>query len=182
MTTPATVVMKLEKKSANADLENTRRNVAKLKFQTINPGQTRKVAEILAKEIKKIPLIKNQTFVIGLQGNLGAGKTIFVKGFAKGLGIKELIKSSSFVIMRIFELGHNKKQHFNHLIHFDAYRISKLKEIAELGFNEIIKNPQNIVIIEWFEKVKKIIRIPCLKIEFKILKNNKRELTFSLTK
>lgn len=140
-----------------------------IRVQTQNSQQTQKLAEIFAKKIKNISLLKS-AFVIGLEGNLGSGKTTFVQGFAKGLGIKEKIKSPSFAIMKIFELGHKKNKSFNHLIHLDAYRLNKPEEILDLGFEEIIKNPKNLVLIEWFEKIKKILEKPHIKIAFKILK------------
>lgn len=89
-----------------------------LKMKTKSAGQTQKLAQILAKKIKKLPA-QSSALIIALKGNLGSGKTTFVKGLAKGLGVKETIKSPSFVILKIFELPKSVKN-FNHLIHIDA--------------------------------------------------------------
>ena len=64
------------------------------------------------------------------------------------------------------------------LYHFDCYRINKAKEILDLGFEEIISNPNNIVVIEWAERVKKILPKNTLWITFKFINEDKREITF----
>src|SRR3989338_1994273 len=111
---------------------------------------TQRLGEILAKEILNRPLGK-RAVVLTLQGELGAGKTCFLQGFAKGLGIKEKIKSPTFVVYKKF---HVPCSMFHDFYHFDCYRIKDSKEISDLGFKEIISNPENIVAIEWSEKIK----------------------------
>jgi len=130
---------------------------------TKNPGQTQKLGKELAKEVLALrrlraPYGKNNKWAVifGLQGCLGSGKTTFLQGFAKGLGIKEKILSPTFVIFKRFEI----KKQFSNFYHFDCYRIQKPKEILDLKFKEIILNPKNIVAIEWPEKVKKFCRNP----------------------
>ena len=88
--------------------------------------------------------------VVGLYGDLGAGKTTFTKGVAKALGIFEVIASPTFVIMKIYELS---EQLFKHLVHIDAYRLEKSSELKHLGWSEIIYDPENLVLVEWPEKV-----------------------------
>lgn len=89
--------------------------------------------------------------VIALSGELGSGKTTFVQGFAKGLGIKEKIISPTFVLMRHHQIPKTEKV----LFHIDLYRLEKDKEFNDLGITEILNNP-NQVIIEWAEKLKKL--------------------------
>jgi tRNA threonylcarbamoyladenosine biosynthesis protein TsaE len=91
--------------------------------------------------------------VIGLYGNLGAGKTTFTQSVAKALGITEIITSPTFVIEKIYELTNQK---FTHLIHIDAYRIEKPEELTSLGFQNIIGDKNNLILIEWPEKIEKI--------------------------
>ncbi len=93
---------------------------------------------------------KNVAVVVGLYGNLGAGKTAFTKAIAKNFGVEDNITSPTFVIEKIYELTNQK---FKHLIHIDAYRLEKEQELISLGWNEIINDPENIIFIEWPERV-----------------------------
>jgi tRNA threonylcarbamoyladenosine biosynthesis protein TsaE len=145
-----------------------------LEITTHNAAQTKKIAFALAKEIVKSPGGKG-AFVIALEGNLGAGKTTFVQGFAKGLGIKEIPKSPTFVLMNIYSFGKtlNAKRQtlklthkYKHLVHIDCYRIASAKELAHLGIKEIFKDPHNIVLIEWAEKIEKVIPQDVLWLKF----------------
>ena len=106
--------------------------------------ETRKIAQQLGRKIK--------TGVIALKGELGAGKTIFAQGFAKGLRIKEKIISPTFVLIRQHKIPQTEKIFY----HIDLYRIEKPKSLQELGIDEILSNPNNIILIEWAEKLKKL--------------------------
>jgi tRNA threonylcarbamoyladenosine biosynthesis protein TsaE len=147
-------------------------------FSTKNPSQTKKLGEILAKEIlKTVPTKK--AFIIGLTGELGGGKTTFLQGFAKGLGIKEKILSPTFVIMKKFKIRGNSCLNlckFVYFYHLDCYRIKKPKEILDLDFKKIILNPQNIIAIEWAEKIKKILPKNTFIFKFKFINKTKREI------
>lgn len=90
--------------------------------------------------------------VIALTGELGTGKTIFVQGFAKGLGIKDKIISPTFVLIRQHKIPKSSKT----LYHIDLYRLERLKDTRYLGLEEIWSNPNNIVLIEWPEKLKEL--------------------------
>ena len=109
---------------------------------TKNSKETERVAEIFAGEILKLKTKK--AIVVGLEGELGAGKTTFAKGFARGLGIREEMKSPTFILMRVFR---TKKKNFFHL---DAYR-------DVLDFSEYLKNNENILLIEWSNRAKKFL-------------------------
>lgn len=88
--------------------------------------------------------------VITLGGDLGAGKTVFTKGFAHGLGISELVTSPTFTILQEYRGGRIP------LYHFDAYRIEDPDEMAEIGFDEYI-NGEGVCIIEWAEMIREIL-------------------------
>jgi len=86
--------------------------------------------------------------VIALSGELGAGKTAFVKGVAKALGIEEHVTSPTFVIMKIYTL---EGQKFDRLIHIDAYRLKGAHHLKVLGWDELLADPKNLICIEWPE-------------------------------
>ena len=71
---------------------------------TKNEGETQKFAKLFASEILKFNPPGPKALVVGLEGELGAGKTAFAKGFAKGLGIEETMKSPTFILMRAFRI------------------------------------------------------------------------------
>ena len=80
--------------------------------------------------------------IILLNGDLGAGKTTFTKGFAAALGVKENVTSPTFTIMKEYE-GRKK------LYHFDLYRIIDKQELDELGFDDFLSDNDAICVIEW---------------------------------
>jgi len=117
---------------------------------------------------------KTKAFFIGLKGDLGGGKTTFIQGFAKGLGIKEKVLSPTFTIFRRFEIkGSNK---FRNLYHFDLYRIKDKKDLNVLSFDKILDNPQNIVVLEWFDLIKEKTPKDSLIIEFEFISEKKRKI------
>ena len=134
-----------------------------------NTQEMQKMGKDLAEKILKKE--KNKALIIGLEGELGSGKTTFIQGLAKGLGIKELITSPTFVIMKNYSFSKGK------LYHIDCYRIES-KDIIELDFNEIINNPKNIVVIEWAEKIKDILPNNVIWMKFEYLDKNKRKVTY----
>ena len=143
------------------------------KHTTKNPKETQKLGEELARNIlSSIP--KKSAVVLGLQGDLGSGKTTFLQGFAKGLGIKENVLSPTFILMKRFELRSKPSKNF---YHFDCYRLNESEEILHLGFEEIIADSKNIVAIEWPEKISNLLPKGMLALEFKHVDETTRELT-----
>ncbi len=89
---------------------------------------------------------KDGAIVVGLYGDLGAGKTTFTQSVAKVLGIDDVVVSPTFVIEKIYELTNQK---FSNLIHIDAYRLESSSELLSIGWNEVISKSENLIIIEW---------------------------------
>jgi len=143
----------------------------KKEYISSSPFKTRKFAEKFARQILKQKTLP-QAIIVCLCGELGSGKTTFLQGFAKGLGIKEKILSPTFIIMRKFK----------NFFHFDCYRIENPKEILSLGFKEIINNPSNIISIEWADRIKKILPPKKYEIKFQILGRNKRKIKITETR
>jgi tRNA threonylcarbamoyladenosine biosynthesis protein TsaE len=125
--------------------------------ETRSAKETRKAARLLAREFR--PSRKGAT-VVTLVGELGAGKTTFVRGFARALGVAENVLSPTFVLMKIYALAQKKKdkrQTFRHLIHIDCYRLASPKDLLHLGFKELLQDKNAVILIEWAERVKKLI-------------------------
>jgi len=91
--------------------------------------------------------------VFGLYGNLGSGKTTFVKEVAKQLGIEKEITSPTFTIMQSYEIDFKD---FKKLVHIDLYRIEEEKEIEILNLEEIFEHKSSLVLIEWADKLSRL--------------------------
>ncbi len=141
-----------------------------IKYKSKSTKDTFKYARNLA---KKILNSKTNSVVIGLTGNLGAGKTIFAKGFAHGLTIKDRINSPTFVFMKVYNI--KKSINFNKFIHIDAYKLDNQKESIKLiGAEEYIKSPNSIALIEWAENIKKSLPKNTLLINIKNINEKER--------
>ena len=91
---------------------------------------------------------------LALIGDLGSGKTTFVKGLAKGLGVKEKITSPTFVLFKVYQAKHAK---IKQLVHADCYRVPG-KELANIGLDDYLNDKQTMVVVEWGEKLPKLPR------------------------
>ena len=157
------------------------------KFTTSNFSETQKLGQNFAREILARGS-SNVAVVLALRGDLGAGKTTFLQGFAKGLGIEEVVNSPTFVILKRFMISATSSLRsaprgawrgspkFKNFYHIDCYRLEKPEEILQLSFEEIISSPENIIAIEWPEKIKGLLPPKIISIDFNHLKENKREI------
>jgi len=160
---------------------------------TLNSAlETKKFASQLAKKIVKEKesfgegYSSRGAFIIGLIGELGSGKTTFAQGFAKGLRIREPILSPTFVVYRRYAIkdkneGKSSKilaSGFKNFYHFDCYRLKNHEEILSLGFVDIVKETDNLIIIEWADRIKKILPKNALILRFKFLGEGRREIKF----
>lgn len=102
--------------------------------------------------------------IILLEGDLGAGKTTFTKGIAKYFDIKDTITSPTFTLMNIYEIKNQKsillsnKQKIKNLVHIDTYRLENEDDLIEIGAEDYLGDPNTICLIEWPEKIKKLIQ------------------------
>ena len=111
--------------------------------------------------------------IFALTGGLGSGKTTFVQGFSKGLGLTSRIISPTFILMRKYRASDKD------FYHIDLYRLEKEvdKEVVNLGVTDIWGKPGNIVVIEWAEKIKDLIPKSAKWIFFENLGEDKRKIT-----
>lgn len=141
-------------------------------YLTGSSSQTKQLGRDIAKRFLKLGRGRN-ALVFGLIGDLGGGKTTFLQGFARGLGIRQKITSPTFVIMKRFPVFRSA---FRDFYHIDCYRIKKPKEILDLGLKEIISNPKNIVAIEWADKIRKALPKDIVILKFGFNGKNKRKI------
>ncbi len=126
--------------------------------------------------------------VLALTGELGAGKTTFAQGLAKGLGIKGRVTSPTFIIMRQYNTklktlasrrsGQNSK--VKSLYHLDLYRLEHdlESEVKNLGITDVWGKPENIVVIEWAEKIKALLPRSATWIKFEVIDSGGHRVSY----
>ncbi len=112
-------------------------------FESVNEQATYLYALNMGKEAKPGQ-------IIALTGDLGTGKTVFSKGFAKGLGIEEVVSSPTFTLLQVYENGRLP------LYHFDVYRIGDVSEMEETGYEDCFYG-KGVTLIEWAELIEEIL-------------------------
>lgn len=137
------------------------------KIVTKNEKETKALGQILGAQFEGGE-------VLALCGDLGAGKTKFLQGLAKGLGIKGRVNSPTFNILKLYKINGNKN--VKAFCHIDAYRLHSEKDLISLGVEEFFKDKKTVTAIEWAEKVKKIWPKNAIIIEIKHLNENSREI------
>lgn len=125
-----------------------RKSGAVRKIKSLSPAETLDFGRACAR------LVKN-TAVFALRGELGAGKTTFVKGVIKELGVKKEAVSPTFTLLKQYSLSGNWKGWT--LYHFDLYRLKSAQDFLNEGFGEIFKEPKSIILIEWPERISDIL-------------------------
>lgn len=144
---------------------------------TRSPAQTKKQGLLFAKTILREGS-QAKAVAIGLRGDLGGGKTTFLQGFAVGLGITDKILSPTFIIMKRFTI---RDSEFRNFYHIDCYRLQKPEELLALGFQDLVSHPQNIVAIEWAERVATILPKKTVPIQFLFVDDTKRKIIMPLS-
>ena len=134
---------------------------------TKSPEETKKVGQRLASS-----LVGGE--IICLSGDLGSGKTTFVQGLASALGLKSRLISPTFILVRKYQLPDR------YLYHVDLYRLEDKvdKEVINLGIVDVWGQKENIVIIEWAEKIKKMVPKSAKWIFFTNLGEEERKISF----
>jgi tRNA threonylcarbamoyladenosine biosynthesis protein TsaE len=134
-------------------------------YITHSVNETYAVAEEFAQSLKGGE-------VICLYGDLGYGKTTFTQGLAKGLGIRSKILSPTFIIVRSYK-------HTYTVYHIDLYRLTHEQEIIDLGVLDFMQDKENIVIIEWPEKMGTLLPAKRIDIVFDYLDEYSRNITIN---
>lgn len=115
----------------------------------------------------------HEPLIVALYGDLGSGKTTFVQGFAKGLGIDSRLLSPTFIIVRRYSLP--KESLF--FYHIDLYRMQNSSDINGLGLREIFTDPVAIIVIEWAEHLGSLLPKKRVDIRFEVVGENERKIS-----
>lgn len=109
--------------------------------------------------------------VVLLNGNLGAGKTHFAKGMARGLGVEDVVTSPTFALHNAYN---GSTLTFNH---FDFYRVESSEEVEMLGLHEVFFNKSGVCAIEWSENVRELLPTKCICVNIETISENYRKIT-----
>ncbi len=125
-------------------------------YKTTSFKQTKKLANLLTRRFLRHRLKRKGALILALSGDLGSGKTTFIQGFMRGLGVRNKITSPTFVLVKNYKpKAPNYKSVYHRVYHVDCYRIKNAGELLKLGLKDILKNSQNIVLIEWAERIRR---------------------------
>ena len=131
---------------------------------THSPEETAHLAGTIGKIIR-------EGTVICLDGELGVGKTLFVRALARTLGVESDVTSPTFNLMNIYEA-------VCPIVHFDLYRIASEEELEDIGFFEYAEATEGIVLIEWAEKFPNAMPADHLSVRIEALNDEERQFTF----
>lgn len=120
---------------------------------------------------------QEQAVVIGLTGDLGAGKTTFTQGVARALGVDEVVTSPTFVLEKIYDTATGDPKAFARLVHIDAYRLDDAHELHQLGFSALVSDPENLIVVEWPERVVGALPSETRNIVFRFINETTRGVT-----
>lgn len=142
-------------------------------MKTLSEQQTKKGGKGVASE-------SSGGDILLLQGELGSGKTTFTKGFCGYFGIEESeVRSPTFTLINVYPTNKNRQQ-AKQIVHIDTYRMEHEEGLIDIGVEEYLDDPNSIVIIEWPEKIEKLLKNRNTKtIEFKHIDKNEREIKVS---
>lgn len=115
--------------------------------------------------------------LVTISGELGAGKTAFTKAIAHVLGIEETVTSPTFVLEKIYQLG-SETPKWKRLVHIDAYRLETGSDLAPLGFDELMQDAGNLILLEWPEKVADALPTPAIKISITVNADDSRTFSY----
>ena len=146
-----------------------------------SPKETQKLAEKMAKKMRSGSPSHGfgRVNIIALEGELGAGKTTFVQAFVKALGITAKIKSPTFNIIKKYpvKLRHGAGKITKYVYHIDCYRLRDHKDALPVGIKEIFKEKDALVLIEWPERISKILPKKIIRVHIDHIAPSKRKIT-----
>lgn len=150
-----------------------------MKFVSASVRETKAIAkDILSRYRNAGP----RPLILALSGDLGSGKTVFAQGVAQALGVRAKVQSPTFVLMRWYDLpragsrGRQLRSGWRFLIHIDAYRIERPRDLARLGIRAMLRDPDAIIVVEWAEKIRSLIPKTAVWLQFRHGNRNTRRI------
>lgn len=125
-------------------------------------------AQLAAELAGKLP----RGTVIALYGDLGAGKTVFSRAFAKAIGVKETVSSPTYTIIQEYQLDDG-----GYFYHLDLYRIKNSRDALAFAVDEYLNDSNAYALLEWPERIEDILNPDTLKINIRHLSDTEREIT-----
>ena len=116
--------------------------------------------------------------IFALEGDLGSGKTTFIKGFAKALGIKNEVTSPTFVLLKKYNVE-NYRKNIKNLIHIDCYRMNSPEDAYSIGIDEFLGDKEAIVLIEWPSKIRNLLPKRTINLEFNYIDPDTRKISIN---
>ncbi len=141
-----------------------------MEYITKNHNQTMGLGRRLASTL-------NGGEVLCLSGELGAGKTTFVSGLVNYFKPDTRVLSPTFIIVRHYSIKHKR---IKYIYHIDLYRLDDLSAIRDLGILELFNKQDNVIAIEWPEKMKQLLPKDRIKIEFKVMEKDRRKIIWKI--
>lgn len=142
---------------------------------TRSPAETEALAAQVLERLAAMEGVRGTSTIVALQGDLGAGKTVFAKGAAQVLGVHEVVTSPTFVIQKVYQLPATAP--WKRLVHIDAYRLEGEEELHSIGWDDVATDPGNLVIVEWPLQVGLGIPERALWVEFEQIDEHTRKVT-----
>lgn len=142
-------------------------------FISRSAQETKRIA---GKILAEAAHLRQKPIVFALRGNLGSGKTTFVQGLAQALGIRGKVQSPTFVLAKWYQLSRRANRP-SYLVHVDAYRLEKLSDARAIGLRDAFKNKEALVVIEWADRIRKLVPRDSVWITFRHKANRQRVIT-----
>lgn len=147
---------------------------------TIATANAREMKNAAGRILKTLLAKKSRPIVLALEGELGSGKTTFVQGLARSLGVRGKIQSPTFVLAKWHKLS-RRHDPLRRLVHIDAYRLESSAEAERLGLRGILRDPDALVVVEWADRIRKLIPGNAVWIKFRHRVKNSRTIAVRMT-
>ncbi len=149
-----------------------------MKYFTGSENETREAAKAVSGEI--VSKHSSGPVFVGLVGDLGAGKTTFMKGVAEFFSVSDTVSSPTFVIQKIYEIPEENRETKNHsfkrLVHMDMYRLENEEDLKAIDWEFYKSSPENILFVEWPNQIWKAVPEGMIEIKIEHLEGDKRKI------